>query len=274
MSPITAPWVRSRKRSHGDAALVMITAYDEPSARLADAAGVDLILVGDSVANVVLGHEDTLQVTTEQMAHHVGAVARAKPQALIVGDLPWMSYHVSVLESLRNAASLIRAGAGCVKLEGGQIRVETVRKIVEAEIPVMGHLGLTPQSVHAQGGYRVQGKTADAAQSLLDDARALEAAGCFAIVLEGIPAIVLFGPLLFPIARAVGIHEVHYAMVVILAMGIGLFAPPLGVGYYAACAIGRVSPDAGMRRIWPYLGALMVGLLAVAAIPWLSVGFL
>ena len=188
MSPITAPWVRSRKRSNGDAALVMITAYDEPSARLADAAGVDLILVGDSVANVVLGHEDTLQVTTEQMAHHVGAVARAKPQALIVGDLPWMSYHVSVLESLRNAASLIRAGAGCVKLEGGQIRVETVRKIVEAEIPVMGHLGLTPQSVHAQGGYRVQGKTADAAQSLLDDARALEAAGCFAIVLEGIPA--------------------------------------------------------------------------------------
>ena len=93
-------------------------------------------------------------------------------------------------------------------------------------------------------------------------------------VLEGIPAIVLFGPLLFPIARAVGIHEVHYAMVVILAMGIGLFAPPLGVGYYAACAIGQVSPDAGMTRIWPYLGALLVGLLAVAAIPWLSIGFL
>ncbi len=122
------------------------------------------------------------------MAHHTAAVARAKPSALIVGDLPWMSYHVSPAESVRNAATLVRSGAGCVKLEGGSNRLEVVRAIVDAEIPVMGHLGLTPQSVHAMGGYKVQGKTVDGAQQLLDDARALQDAGCFALVLEGIPA--------------------------------------------------------------------------------------
>ena len=188
MSTVTVPQVRARKVANGASALVMVTAYDEPSARLADAAGVDLLLVGDSVANVVLGHEDTLQVTVEQMAHHTAAVARAKPRALIVGDLPWMSYHVSTAESVRNAATLVRSGAGCVKLEGGANRTEVVRAIVDAEIPVMGHLGLTPQSVHAMGGYKVQGKTVDAAQELLDDSRALQDAGCFAVVLEGIPA--------------------------------------------------------------------------------------
>ncbi|MEY2477208.1 MAG: 3-methyl-2-oxobutanoate hydroxymethyltransferase [Actinomycetota bacterium] len=181
---ITVPEVRSRK---GKDPLVMVTAYDAPGARIADEAGVDLILVGDSLAMVVLGYEDTLQVTIEDMAHHVGAVARAKPRPLIVGDLPWMSYHVSVEDTVRNAAVLIRAGAQSVKLEGGRKRLPMVHAIVDAEIPVMGHLGLTPQSVHAFGGYRVQGKDADTAHALVDDAVALAEAGCFAIVLEAVP---------------------------------------------------------------------------------------
>ena len=181
---ITVPEVRARK---GKEPLVMVTAYDAPGARIADEAGVDLILVGDSLAMVVLGYEDTLQVTVADMAHHVAAVARAKPRPLIVGDLPWMSYHVSTEETVRNAAALIRAGAQSVKLEGGRKRLPMVHAIVDAEIPVMGHLGLTPQSVHAFGGYKVQGKDLDAAHALVDDAVALAEAGCFAIVLEAVP---------------------------------------------------------------------------------------
>ncbi len=184
---VTVPAVRSRKVRDGADPLVMVTAYDAPGARMADEAGVDLILVGDSVAMVVLGYEDTLQVTVDDLAHHTAAVARAKPAALVVGDLPWMSYHVSVEETVRNAATLIRAGAGCVKLEGGRKRVPMIEAIVDAEIPVMGHLGLTPQSIHAMGGFRVQGKETDAAMALVADAKALVHAGCFAIVLEGVP---------------------------------------------------------------------------------------
>jgi 3-methyl-2-oxobutanoate hydroxymethyltransferase len=165
----------------------MVTAYDAPSARTVDAAGVDMILVGDSVAMVVLGYEDTLQVTTDDMAHHVGAVARTRPRALVVGDLPWLSYHVSTAETVHNAARLIRAGAGAVKLEGGRKRLEAVSAIHDAEIPVMGHIGLTPQSIHALGGFKVQGKELDAAKSLVDDACALADAGVFAIVLECVP---------------------------------------------------------------------------------------
>ncbi|HEV2360559.1 MAG TPA: 3-methyl-2-oxobutanoate hydroxymethyltransferase, partial [Acidimicrobiales bacterium] len=184
---MTAPAVRARKRREGHDPLVMITAYDTPSARIADDAGVDMILVGDSVANNVLGYADTLGVTIDDMAHHVAAVARAKPNALVVGDMPWMSYHVSPAESLVNAATLIRAGAGCVKLEGGRKRLPAVQAIVDAEIPVMGHLGLTPQSVHAMGGYKVQGREATGAAELEIDAKSLVEAGCFAIVLEGVP---------------------------------------------------------------------------------------
>jgi 3-methyl-2-oxobutanoate hydroxymethyltransferase len=183
-SKMTAPAVRARK---GGDPLVMVTAYDAPGARMADEAGVDLILVGDSVAMVVLGYDDTLQVTTDDLAHHTAAVARATPRPMIVADMPWMSYHVSVEETVRNAAQLIRAGGQAVKLEGGAKRVPMVSAIVDAEIPVMGHLGLTPQSVHAMGGFKVQGKQVDAAQALVDDARALEAAGVFSIVLEGVP---------------------------------------------------------------------------------------
>jgi 3-methyl-2-oxobutanoate hydroxymethyltransferase len=165
----------------------MVTAYDAPSARVVDGAGADMILVGDSVAMVVLGYDDTLQVTTDDMVHHVAAVARSKPRPLIVGDLPWLSYHVSRDETVHNAAKLIRAGAGAVKLEGGRKRLGSVAAILDAEIPVMGHIGLTPQSIHALGGFKVQGKRLDGAQAIVDDAIALAEAGCFAIVLECVP---------------------------------------------------------------------------------------
>jgi 3-methyl-2-oxobutanoate hydroxymethyltransferase len=190
MRPISAPDITARKRERRDgtgAPLVMVTAYDAPSARVVDAAGADMILVGDSLAMVVLGYDDTLQVTTEDMVHHIGAVARTRPRPLIVGDLPWLSYHVSREETVRNAAALVRAGAGAVKLEGGRKRLDAVAAILDAEIPVMGHLGLTPQSVHALGGFRVQGKQLDSARAIVDDAIALAEAGCFGLVLECVP---------------------------------------------------------------------------------------
>ncbi len=184
---VTAPAVASRKRSRGDDPIVMVTAYDTPFARVVDEAGVDVILVGDSVADNVLGLEHTLEVGIEQMAHHVAAVARARPRALVVADLPWMSYHVDAADALRNAAVLVRAGAEAVKLEGGRRRIPVVQAILDAEIPVMGHIGLTPQSVHAMGGLRVQARDAAAAEALWLDAKALAAVGCFAVVLEGVP---------------------------------------------------------------------------------------
>jgi 3-methyl-2-oxobutanoate hydroxymethyltransferase len=194
MRTLTVPAIRARKVRDGGDPLVMVTAYDAPGARQAHAAGVDLVLVGDTLAMVVLGYEDTLGVTIDDMAHHVGAVHRGlvasdaeRPRPLLVGDMPWMSYHTSVDEAVRNAATLIRAGAQCVKLEGGRKRVPVIEAIVDAEIPVMGHLGLTPQSVHAMGGFKVQGRQHDAALALRDEAKALAAAGCFAIVLEGVP---------------------------------------------------------------------------------------
>ncbi|MDQ1362009.1 MAG: 3-methyl-2-oxobutanoate hydroxymethyltransferase [Acidimicrobiaceae bacterium] len=185
--PVTVPNIRARKRKTGAEPIVMVTAYDTPGARIADAAGVDIILVGDSLADNVLGYEDTLQVTIDDMVHHTAAVARAKPQALVVGDLPWLSYHLDTADTVRNGAALIRAGAHAVKLEGGSIRVPMIEALIAAQIPVMGHLGLTPQSVNAMGGYRVQGR-GDAGDRLRADADALADAGCFAVVLEGIPA--------------------------------------------------------------------------------------
>ena len=183
----TAPALASRKVANGADPLVMVTAYDYPSARMVDATDADMILVGDSLAMVVLGYEDTLSVTMDDMVHHTAAVARAKPKQLIVGDLPWMSYHVSVEETVRNAARLIRAGAGAIKLEGGMQRLPMIEALIAAEMPVMGHIGLTPQSVHAMGGFKVQGKSTEAALALVDEAKALQAAGCFSIVLEGVP---------------------------------------------------------------------------------------
>ena len=185
MTTVTAPMIRARK---GGAKIRMTTAYDYPTARIADRAGADIVLVGDSVANVVLGHDDTLSVDVDTMVHHTAAVARAEPRALIVGDMPWMSYHVSPEETVVNAARLVRdGGASAVKLEGGRKRVEMIEAVIDAEIPVMGHLGLTPQSVKAMGGYRIQGKEAQAAYELISDAIALVDAGVFSIVLEGVP---------------------------------------------------------------------------------------
>ena len=187
MGTLSAPAIRVRKVRDGADRLVMVTAYDAPSARVVDEAGADLILVGDSVAMVVLGYDDTLQVTVSDMAHHVAAVARTGPDAHVVGDLPWMSYHVSPSKTVENAALLIRAGAHSVKLEGGRKRLPMIERICDAEIPVMGHIGLTPQSVHAMGGFKVQGRKAEAARRLVQAAKSLAHAGCYAIVLEGVP---------------------------------------------------------------------------------------
>lgn len=187
---LSAPAIRARKRRNGSAPLVMVTAYDEPGARYVDAAGVDIILVGDSLANVVLGHEDTLHVTIEQMCYHVRAVAAAKPRAHVVADMPWLSYHVGVAEAVRNAASLIRSGAQSVKLEGGRVRRDVIRALLDAEIPVMGHLGLTPQSVLTFGGFKVQAKTREAAEWLIKDATLLQDEGVYALVVEGVPSVV------------------------------------------------------------------------------------
>ncbi len=184
----TAPAIRASKGSGRP--LVMVTAYDAPGARIADSAGVDMILVGDSLAMVVLGYDDTLHVTVQDMAHHTAAVARTSPHPMIVSDLPWMSYHTGTADAVRNAATLVRAGGQAVKLEGGRKRLPVIEAIVDAEIPVMGHLGLTPQSFHAMGGFKVQGKDLEAAKALVEDAGALAAAGCFAVVLEGIPDVV------------------------------------------------------------------------------------
>jgi 3-methyl-2-oxobutanoate hydroxymethyltransferase len=184
---LSAPQIRATKRATGATSLVMVTAYDEPGARLASEAGVDVILVGDSVGNTVLGRDDTLSVSVEEMCHHVRAVRSAQPKAHVVADMPWLSYHVTVADAIVNAAALIRAGADSVKLEGGLNRLEVVQGIVNAEIPVMGHIGLTPQSVLAMGGFKVQGKTSSAAEGLVAAANGLEEAGVFAIVIEGVP---------------------------------------------------------------------------------------
>jgi 3-methyl-2-oxobutanoate hydroxymethyltransferase len=167
----------------------MLTAYDYSTAKLIDEAGVPLILVGDSLGMVILGYESTILVTMEEMLHHTKAVSRGVKNALVIGDMPFMTYHINVSDALRNAARFIQeGGAQAVKLEGGQSVAETVRRVVECGIPVMGHIGLTPQSIYQLGGFKVQGKTSEAAKRLLNDACVLEEAGTFAIVLESIPA--------------------------------------------------------------------------------------
>jgi 3-methyl-2-oxobutanoate hydroxymethyltransferase len=178
--PLLLKWTAEGRR------LVMVTAYDAATARIADPV-VDVILVGDSVGNVCLGFDNTLPVSMAMMNHHVEAVARTKPRALLVADMPYLSFHLGVEETLRNAGGFLQRGAAAVKLEGGAKRSDAVRALVDCEIPVMGHLGLTPQSVNVMGGFKVQGRAADAAVQLLEDALRLEEAGCFALVLEGIP---------------------------------------------------------------------------------------
>lgn len=184
---ITAPAIIDMKR-RGEP-ITVVTAYDHPTARLADAAGVEILLVGDSVGTVLLGHDSTLPVTMDDILHHTRAVARARPTALLVADMPFMSYQASVAQAVENAGRLVQeGGAEAVKLEGGEREADAVRRIVEIGIPVMGHLGLTPQSVLALGGYRVQARGEADQERLLREARLLESCGCFAIVLEGIPA--------------------------------------------------------------------------------------
>ena len=183
---VTVPGIRAMK---GKSRIGMITAYDYPGAKVADAAGADVILVGDSLAMVVLGLPDTLSVTVDEMLHHTRAVVRGTKSALVVGDMPYLSYHVSLEESVRNAGHFMQAGVNAVKIEGAKPgRLKTIEAILEAEIPVMGHIGLTPQSVNAMGGFKLQGKNADDARRLIDEAVALEQAGCFSIVLECVPA--------------------------------------------------------------------------------------
>lgn len=185
-SKITATTLREKKE-RGEI-ITSLTAYDYATARLVDEAGIDLILVGDSLAQVVLGYETTLPVTVDEMLHHTRAVRRAVRRAFLVADMPYASYHVSAREALRNAARFVKeAGAEAVKLEGGEKRADLVRRLLDAEIPVMGHIGLTPQSVHTMGGYKVQGKTLAAIEQLMRDAVALDEAGVCCLVLEGIP---------------------------------------------------------------------------------------
>ena len=184
---ITAPRIVDMKR-RGEL-ISVVTAYDYPMARLADEAGVDILLVGDSVGTVVLGYDSTLPVTMDDMLHHTRAVTRAKTSALVVADMPFMSYQASDDDAVRNAGRLVQeGGADAVKLEGGERVAEAVKRMVAAGIPVMGHLGLTPQSVLAFGGYKVQARGEADQERLIREARALEVAGCFALVLEGIPA--------------------------------------------------------------------------------------
>jgi len=190
---VTVPGILQRKsgvtpEDSSPAKITCLTAYDYPTARLLDEAGVDILLVGDSLAMVVLGYESTLPVTLEEMLHHTRAVRRGTRRALLVADMPYGSYHDDPLDAVRHAVRFVKeAGAEAVKIEGGERRMDLITRLVEAEIPVMGHIGLTPQSVNTFGGFRVQGRTEEAGEKLLRDARAVEAAGAFSIVLESIP---------------------------------------------------------------------------------------
>jgi 3-methyl-2-oxobutanoate hydroxymethyltransferase len=183
---VTAASLQEKKLRHER--ISCLTAYDYTSGRLVDEAGVDLILVGDSLAQVMLGYENTLPVTMEEMLHHTRAVKRGVKRALLVADMPYSSFHITCKEALVNASRFIKeAGAEAVKVEGGEKRAEMISKLVDAEIPVMGHIGLTPQSFHRMGGYRVQGKKLADIEQLMRDAKMLQQAGVFSVVLEGIP---------------------------------------------------------------------------------------
>ncbi|MBI3932261.1 MAG: 3-methyl-2-oxobutanoate hydroxymethyltransferase [Acidobacteria bacterium] len=184
--PKTTVLTLAEKKRRGEF-ITMLTAYDYPTARVVDEAGIDAILVGDSLAMVVLGHPNTLSVTMDEMLHHARAVSRGARRALLVGDMPFMSYQSDAAEAVRNAGRFLQAGMEAVKLEGGRAFAETARGIVRAGIPVQGHIGLTPQSVNALGGWRVQGRSAAAAKALVEDALGLEDAGCFSLVLESVP---------------------------------------------------------------------------------------
>jgi 3-methyl-2-oxobutanoate hydroxymethyltransferase len=184
-SKVTSSTLFEKKQNHEP--ITCLTAYDYASARLVDESGVDIVLVGDSLGMVMLGYENTLPVTVEEMLHHTRAVRRGVRRAFLIADMPFASYHVSGKDAIRNATRFIKAGAEAVKIEGGEKRAHLVERLVDAEIPVVGHIGLTPQSLHAMGGYKVQGKTLKAVEQLMHDALALERCGACCLVLEGMP---------------------------------------------------------------------------------------
>ncbi len=232
--PVTVPDIRSARAS--GRRLVMLTAYDFPTARLLDASGVDILLVGDSLGNNVLGYDSTLPVTMEEMLHHTKAVARGTHRALVVGDMPYLSYHTGRRDAVRNAGRFLKeAGAAAVKIEGGRRRAALVRTLVEAEIPVMGHVGLTPQSVHLMGGYRVQGKRIDEARALVEDAQALEEAGIFALVLEGMPE---------PVGRMI----TEATSVPTIGIGAGRFCDGQVLVFHDLVGLGEGTPPKFARR--------------------------
>ena len=248
--PITVPDLRAAKASGRK--IVMLTAYDHPTARLLDAAGLDVLLVGDSVGNNVLGYESTLPVTMEEMLHHTRAVSRAARRALVVADMPYLSYQTGTRDAIRNAGRFLKeGGAAAVKIEGGRKRARLMRSLLDAEIPVMAHIGLTPQSVHLMGGYRVQGKRLDEARALVEDARALEEAGAFALVLEGMPE-----PVGRAITGAVGIPTIGIGagrfcdgQVLVFHDLVGLGPGPLPKFARAYARIGEAIASAAQRFI-------------------------
>ncbi len=238
--------------------IAMLTAYDATMARLFDAAGVDVLLVGDSLGMVVLGYETTLPVTLEATLHHTRAVTRGAPRALVVADMPFLSFQTSVADAVRNAGRLLQeGGAVAVKVEGGQPVVETVRRLVEVGIPVMGHLGLTPQSVHRLGGFRRQATADDDARQLVEDALALQEAGAFAIVLESIPAEVArraTAELTIPsIGIGAGPHCDGQVLVSYDLLGLSDYAPPFArkyaeLGEAIAAAVKAYAEDVRQGR--------------------------
>jgi 3-methyl-2-oxobutanoate hydroxymethyltransferase len=229
----TAPRIRASK---GKVRLACLTACDFFTARLLDEAGFPLVLVGDSLGMTVLGHETTLPVTLADMLHHTAAVARGTRNALVVTDLPFMTYQVSAAQALENAGRCLQAGAAAVKLEGGALRADTVRMLVDNGIPVLGHIGLLPQSVRGMGGFRVQGRSASDIERLLADARALDQAGCFALVVEGVPpdtARQITEAVAIPtIGIGAGPHCDGQVLVVNDLLGMGAGSPPKFVKRY------------------------------------------
>jgi len=224
---VTVPAIRARK---GGEKITALTAYDYPTGSLVDGAGIDVVLVGDSLANTVLGYESTIPVLLEEMLAATRAVRRGVRRALLVGDMPFGSYHGDPARAVEAAVAFLKTGAEAVKVEGGQKRSALVRRLIENEIPVMGHIGLTPQSVHAMGGYRVQGKTDDEADRLLEDAAALERAGIFALVVEGVPAEVAARITAQTAVPTIGIGAGPHCdgQILVLTDVLGLTIPPPG----------------------------------------------
>lgn len=231
---VTVPDLRAA-RARGRR-IVMLTAYDYPTARILEAAGVDILLVGDSLGNNVLGYESTLPVTMDEMLHHTRAVTRAARRALVVSDMPYLSFQTGRRDAVRNAGRFLKeGGAAAVKIEGGRRRASLVKALLDAEIPVMGHIGLTPQSVHLMGGYRVQGKGIDEARALVEDAVALEEAGAFSVVIEGVP-------------EAVGRAVTEAVEIPTIGIGAGRFCDGQVLVIHDLLGLGERPPPKFVRR--------------------------